>query len=123
MLLFLLCLPLLAADDWTIVPGLRVGPITASTTREDLRRSFPTDAVQDDEIELDEGMLQKATLVYRGDPSKMLAISWNDEHHPKQVFVYFGRRRGPCRWELQNGIKVGTRLAELEKLNGGPLTI
>ena len=123
LLLFLLCFPLAAADDWIIVPGVRVGPITASSTREDLAGVFPTDAVRDDEIELDEGMVQKATLVYRGDPSKMLAISWNADHHPKQVFICFGRRRGPCRWELQNGIKVGTRLAELEKLNGGPLTI
>src|SRR5262249_12263360 len=35
----------------------------------------------------------------------------------------FGRRRGPCVWEGPNGIKIGTRLAELEKLNGGPFTI
>jgi hypothetical protein len=123
MWLLLLCLPLAAAEDWTIVPGVRVGPINASSTYDDLARAFPADAVRDDEIELDEGMVQKATLVYRGDPSRMLAISWNAEHHPKQVFICFGRRRGACRWELQNGIKVGTRLAELEKLNGGSLTI
>ena len=28
-------------NDWTIVPGSRVGPITASTVREDLTRLFP----------------------------------------------------------------------------------
>ena len=121
-LLLVMCLPLFASDDWTIAPA-RVGPITSATTREQLDRLFPADAVRDDEIELDEGMQQKATLVYRGDPSRTLAISWNAGHHPKQVFVCFGRRRGPCHWELANGIKIGTRLDELGKRNGGPFTI
>ena len=30
-----------AANDWLIVPGVRVGPITAASVPEDLRRLFP----------------------------------------------------------------------------------
>ncbi len=118
--MWLLVLLLAAADDWTIAPA-RVGPITASTVREDLPRFFSD--VRDDEIELDEGMLQKSTLIFRGDPSKTLAISWTAEGHPKQIFVCFGRRRGACQWQVANGIKIGARLDELEKRNAGPFTI
>ena len=127
----LLCVPMAAqapppANDWTIVPGLRVGPITASTVREDLSRFFPKEAVEDDEIELDEGMLQAATLIYKNDPSRSLAISWNGkgpQAHPRQVFVCHGLRRGACRWQTSGGIQIGTHLAQLEAMNGGPFTI
>jgi hypothetical protein len=120
-ILLLLCLPLFAAEDRAIVPGVRVGPITAKTVRADLPKLFPPDAIEDDEIELDEGMLQAATLIYKKDPSLTLAVSWKDSH-PKEIFVCFGRRRGTCLWQAA-GIQVGTRLNELEHLNGNPFTI
>jgi len=127
-LLVLLCLsvglPLAAADaDWAIVPGVRIGPITASTARADLDRVFPAGAVQDGEIELDEGVVQQGTFVYRTIPSQTLAISWNEAGHPKQIFVCFGLRRGACKWEAPPGVKIGTRLNELETMNGKPFTI
>jgi hypothetical protein len=115
--LFLAFLPLASAQDWTIVPGERVGTITSATVRADLDRAFPKGAVEDDQIELDEGMLEPATLVYRKDPSQTLAIAWKDGH-PKEVFICFGRRRGSCKWETQSGIGIGTRLKDLEHMNG-----
>jgi hypothetical protein len=113
----------LHAQDWTVVPGERVGPITRRTVRSDLVRWFPADAIEDDQIELDEGMLQTATLVYKRDPSQTLAISWTGAGTPKQIFLCWGLRRGTCRWQAANGIRFGTRLSELETLNGGPFTI
>jgi hypothetical protein len=114
------------ANDWTIVPGLRVGPIEAGTVRTDLQYFFPREAVVDDEIELDEGMLQAATLIYKDDPSQSLAISWDakgPQAHPKQIFVCHGLRRGECRWQTAGGIQFGTSLTQLESLNGGPFTL
>ena len=122
-----LALPLAyAANDWLIVPGTRVGPITANTVPADLRRIFPEASIKDDEIELDEGMLQPATLVYNDNASERLAVSWTGkgpEAHPKQIFVCWGRRRGPCRWQVSGGIKMGTRLKDLEAMNGKPFTV
>jgi hypothetical protein len=108
--------------DWDIVPGKRVGPLIGAATRGDLARLFPQSKIEDDEIELDEGMLQPATLVDKGDPSRTLAITWN-RAHPKQVFVCWGLRRGACRWQVSGGIQFGTRLSELEARNGRPFTI
>jgi len=121
LLLFTL-VPLAFAQDWTIVPGERVGAITSTTVRADLARYFPKDAVEDDQIELDEGMLEPATLVYPKDPSQTLAIAWKGGH-PREVFICFGRRRGPCKWETPSGIKIGTRLNDLERMNGRAFTI
>ena len=120
--LFLAVLPILAGQDWSIVPGERVGPITVATVRSDLDRDFPKGAVEDDQIELDEGMLEPATLVYRKDPSQTLAVAWKDGH-PRQVFICFGRRRGACKWETRDGIRIGTRLNDLERMNGRAFTI
>lgn len=121
-LLFFAILPFAAAQDWTIVPGERVGPITAATARADLDRAFPSAAVEDDQIELDEGMLEPATLVYRKDPSQTLAVAWKDGH-PREVFICFGHRRGPCKWETKSGIRIGTRLSDLARMNGRAFTI
>jgi hypothetical protein len=115
-----------AANDWLIVPGTRVGPITANAVPADLRRLFPEASIKDDEIELDEGMLQPATLVYNDNASERLAVSWTSkgpDAHPKQIFVCWGRRRGPCRWQASGGIRVGTRLKDLEVMNGKPFMV
>ncbi|MGH9557915.1 MAG: hypothetical protein ACRD30_01655 [Bryobacteraceae bacterium] len=121
----LLCLPLAAASpaDWTVVPGVRVGPITASTVRADLDRAFPEGAVENGEIELDEGVVQQGTFVYRKNSSQTLAISWNPDGHPKQIFVCFGLRRGECQWAVPPGIKMGMHLNQIEALNGKPFSI
>ncbi len=108
------------------MPGVRVGPITAASVPEDVRQMFPKDAVEEDEIELDEGMLQPATVLFKKTPSEALAIAWTGkgpQAHPKQIYICFGRRRGPCRWQTAGGIKVGMRLGELTALNGKSFTV
>lgn len=125
-LLLLIVCATLNGQDWNIVPGKRVGPITAKTSRDDLARLFPGSKIADDEMELDEGMLTPATFVYKGEPSRQLAIVWNGksaEAHPKEIFICFERRSGPCDWQASNGIRIGTRLHDLEAKNGRPFTV
>src|SRR5581483_2678989 len=64
-LLFALSIPAFAQinSDRRIVPGERVGPVTAATTRADLPRLFPGAQAKDDEIELAEGVLEPATQI------------------------------------------------------------
>jgi len=126
----LLLLPgLLSAqtNDWLVIPGERVGPVLANTVRADLRHSFaPGASIEEDAIELDEGIVQPATLIQKDVQSESLAIIWDGKGagaHPLQIFICRGRRRGPCRWHLANGITDGTKMLELERLNGKPFTI
>lgn len=122
-LLFALSIPALAqiTNDWRIVPGERLGPVTAATTRADLPRLFPGATAKDDEIELAEGVLEPATQIAD------LAIVWSSKEpagaHPSRVFICRGRRRTSCQWQTADKITLGVRLDRLEQLNGRPFSI
>jgi hypothetical protein len=107
-------------NDWRIVPGQRVGPVTAATTRADVPRLFPGSPAKDDEIELAEGVLEPATQIAD------LAIVWSAKDpgaHPARVFICRGRRRASCQWRTPDGITLGVRLDRLESLNGRRFSI
>ncbi|HYA18069.1 MAG TPA: hypothetical protein VEF06_11415, partial [Bryobacteraceae bacterium] len=117
------------ANDFLLVPGVRVGPLTASAVKADVERLFPGATVKDDELELEEGVVLEATYVNREKRPESLAIVWTGktpDSHPKQVFLCRGRGRGECRWHAAapgGNITVGVKLLDLEKINGNPFTI
>lgn len=116
-------------NDWLLVPGVRVGPVRANAVRADLHGFFPRATIEDRELELDEGVVFPATMIARATPSESLAIVWNGkgpDAHPKEIFVCRGLRRGACKWHVEvagKEIAVGTRLTDLETMNGGPFTV
>jgi hypothetical protein len=113
------------ANDWLLVPGVRVGPLTAKAVRADVDKLFPGSTVKDDELELDEGFVLPATFVNREKRAESLAIVWKDGH-PKDVYLCRGRGRAECKWHAAPAggtIGVGTKLLDLEALNGGGFTI
>jgi hypothetical protein len=121
-LLFALAISALAqtSNDWRIVPGKRIGPLTAAATRADLPRLFPGAPAKDDEIELAEGVLEPATQIAD------LAIIWSSKDtsaHPARIFICRGGRRASCQWQTADGITLGVRLDRLEQLNGRPFSI
>src|SRR5215469_14891647 len=101
--------------DWLIVPGQRVGPITASTTRADLDTIFGKENVQERNLDISEGP-EAATVVFGNDASAALAITW-DRERPLTIHICFGTQTGPCRWRTAGGIRIGLLIRELEKLN------
>jgi hypothetical protein len=101
--------------DWLIVPGQRVGPITASTTRADLDAMFGKENVQERNLDISEGP-ESATVVFGNDASAALAITW-DKERPSTIHICFGTQTGPCRWRTAGGIRIGLPIRELEKLN------
>jgi hypothetical protein len=116
-ILLLLAAPVAAQkNDWLIVPGQRVGPITAATTRADLDTLFGKENVHDGTFEGGD-VPEAATVVWGGDASTALAITW-DRERPSTIHVCVGTQTGPCRWRTASGIRVGLPLRELEKLNG-----
>ena len=103
-------------NDWLIVPGQRVGPITAATTRADLDAIFGKENVQERNLDGNDGP-GAATVVYSSDPSAALAMTW-DRERPASIRVCFGTQAGPCRWRTSSGIHIGTTIRELNALNG-----
>ncbi|MCE7868961.1 hypothetical protein DYH09_01150 [bacterium CPR1] len=107
-------------NDWLIVPGKRVGPITATTSRSDLERMFGKENLRDEKVYLVEGQTAPGTLVYPKDPKKRLAVVWND---PGKTKIEFVKLTGSVsEWRSVDGITLGTRLSKLEQINGKPIT-
>jgi hypothetical protein len=101
--------------DWLIVPGQRVGPITATTTRADLDSLFGKENVEERNLDGNEGP-EAATVVFGNDASAALAITW-DRERPSTIHICFGTQTGPCRWRTAGGIRIGLPIQELQKLN------
>jgi len=102
-------------NDWLIVPGQRVGPITAVTTRADLDTLFGKENVREQNLDISEGP-EVATVVFPSDPSAALAVTW-DREHVSTIHICFRTETGPCRWRTASGIRIGLPMRELEKLN------
>ena len=103
-------------NDWLIVPGQRVGPITAATTRADLDTLFGKENVRDSSLDISEGP-EAATVVFGNDTSASLAVTW-DKERASTIHICFGTQTGPCKWRTASGIRIGLPLFELQKLNG-----
>lgn len=103
-------------NDWLIVPGQRVGSITATTTRAELDELFGKENVHDGSFEGGE-VPEAATVIYPGDSSAALAITW-DRERPATIHICFSTQTGPCRWRTASGIRIGLPIRELGKLNG-----
>lgn len=114
------------ANDWLIVPGKRVGPITPKTTRADLIRLFGAKEVEEDYVPGGgDADPRPGTWVNRDHPEESLALQWNDDGPEPHVIVIFfcpsdtdEASGGSCRWHTLEGISLGTNLKTLEKLNG-----
>jgi hypothetical protein len=119
-LLFLLLPTCLAAqsNDWKIVPGVRLGPITRESTLDSLKKQFGAANVRQ-EMLADEMHEYQGTVIYPDTPGRRLAITWDDSgHHPSEIHIGSLEGIGPGAWKTAEGIAIGTSLLQLEKLNG-----
>ncbi len=107
-------------NDWLIVPGKRVGPITATTSRTELERLFGKENLRDEKVYLVEGQTAPGTLVYPKNPKKRLAVVWKDPGRTKIELIKLSG--SVSEWRTVDGITLGTRLSKLELINGKAIT-
>lgn len=119
-LVLLLAVARADSNDWLIVPGQRVGPITRATTRADLTRFFGEANLKDEKIHLVEGEYGEGTWVYPRDAKKKLAVVWKDKSHKQIELVKITGSNSA--WHTATGITLGTRLKQLETINGKPFS-
>jgi hypothetical protein len=105
-----------------IVPGVRVGPITRSSTEADLRKAFGADAVKSKDIDIGEGVTQPGTVIYEGIAGKTLAVLWK-ENRLSAVVICYHEHSGKCLWRTSDGLGFGTTLRDLERRNGKPFEL
>lgn len=109
-----------SAHDWLIEPGVRVGPVTARSSEVDLLQLLGKEKVKQSEVHIGEGELVPGTLLYPDDPDKLMEILWKDQgarRNPARIFISGDRSL----WHTAEGIRLGTTLIQIEKLNGGPV--
>src|SRR5579862_8375282 len=116
----------LCAHDWVIVPGTRVGPVTASSTEAELRTAFGSAAVVRSTIQIDEKIKAPGIEVYRGVDGESLAVVWPRQEGlwwPLEVIPCYPKAAAGCRWRTASGVQVGATVAEIEKINGKPFLL
>lgn len=112
---FLFAAPAMALDagDRTFGPG-RVGAIVKDSTKpEDLARIYGAGNVRYDKVHLAEGEYRQGAHIYRGTASGLEVVFSADGKK-----IEFIRILGKD-WKSKEGIRIGTTLAELERINGG----
>lgn len=104
-----------AAADWdtVIVPGERVGPVTAATTYADLVATFGPEVLQDGEIHLGEGFTTLGTVVDLG-PDHHFTVIWADDSRQQVIEV----RDFGSAWTTPEGIGPGSSLRDLQRVLG-----
>lgn len=105
------------ALDWKCIPGERVGPININTTYDDLLLTFGEPNLAEADIPVGEGKMEPGTVVFPDDDTKRLFVQWAaNKTKPKLVIVE------GTRWKTEKGVGIGTKLAKLTELNGGPFS-
>ena len=95
------------------------GAVRGGDTEAALKARFGA-RIQQVEVDVGEGMTEPGTVLRdeRGVPE--LYFTWKDSSrkHPATI-----RSAEGAKWQLENGIKIGTDLRTVERLNGGPFTL
>ena len=110
------------AEDWLIVPGERVGKITASSTAADLIAAYGAENVKDTEFFLGEGETEMGTGLFLDDETKTVRILWIDpENKAKPATVELTGTKSV--WKTAEGISLGTPLTKVQEINGKPFKL
>jgi hypothetical protein len=108
--------PALALDagDRSFGPG-RVGAIVKGATEPaELARIYGAGNVSYEKVHLAEGEYRQGAVIYRGTANE-LQVGFTEDGK-KIEFI----RIAGSGWKSKEGIRIGTTLAELERINGGP---
>lgn len=96
-----------------VIPGERVGPITATTSREELADLVGAEHLQDDSVAVGEGFSEPATIVDLGSEYQV-TLTWTDDSRSQ---IATAREFGSA-WSTPEGIRVGLSFAELKPILG-----
>ena len=113
--------PAARAIDFIIVPGQRVGAITAASTEADIKELYGEDNVEYRSVHIGEGESQPGIAVFPNTPDE-LEIVWDiaaATGNPE--FIRISNEN--TAWRTVQGVTVGTSLKELEKINGKPFQL
>lgn len=97
------------AEDYTVIPGQRVGQVTASTSRQQLADIYGEANLTDTEIYVGEGFTEPGTVVSFGNQPQF-AVVWIDASRSRPLMA---KDFNPA-WKTPEGIGVGTPYTTLQ---------
>lgn len=109
-----------STNDFTIVPGERVGMITANTTEAKLQETYGADKIKIQSVPIAEGDIQEGVVLYPGTSNEIEIIWETAASEGTPAFIRIGK--DSTQWKTSEGITVGTSLEKLEEINGKPFT-
>lgn len=109
-----------APPSRVIIPGVRAGPVTAETSEADLIRQLGAAHVRRADLGIGEGETRPGTILFPGGADELL-VFWKEDafRSPEHVVV----RGGATNWTTAEGIRLGTTLDTLARLNGRPFQL
>ncbi len=107
--------------DFLIIPGKRVGIITATSTETMIRQAYTDAKVRRSEVYVSESSQRAGTVVFP-DTKDALEIVWEiGAPEGKPAFVRIGEEGG--KWKTPEGVAIGMSLEALEEANGKPFRL
>ncbi len=108
--------------DYVVIPGERVGPITAETRRADLVALYGTEALDDRPIDIGEGFTEPGTVINAGSDHQV-AIVWAEATSDGQPLPTSDQRPLMAKdfgaaWQTPEGLGVGTTHQALQRILG-----
>lgn len=101
------------AEDYIVVPGQRVGQVTATTSRQQLAAIYGEANLQDTDVHVGEGFTEPGTIVSFGNQPQF-AVLWLDDSRSRPLMA---KDFSPD-WKTPEGIGVGTPYATLQQQLG-----
>lgn len=105
------------AFDFLIVPGIRVGPISANDNEQSIIDRLGGEVVERGEFAIGEGESVTATYIFPSTENELILL-WDQEDFNRLREVRI--RKSASKWKLTNGVGIGSSLKEVEKANEGP---
>lgn len=113
--------PLSLKTDYSIVPGERVGGITATSTEADIKALYGEEQVEYRSVYIGEGESQPGIAVFPNTPNE-LEIVWDiaaATGNPEFIRI----SHDSADWHTVQGVAVGTTLENLQQINGRPFQL
>ena len=102
--------------SYVCIPNKQVGKIQANFTEDDIIKAYGKENVARKDIGIGEGEIAKGTIVFPGAQNE-LVVEWDEAAAFKKLKKIRIEKQGSS-WTTGEGIKVGSTLEELVKING-----
>lgn len=108
--------PATQESKWLCIPNKQVGLIKEDADEESIIEAYGKENVIRQEVGIGEGEMVAATIVFPDSPDELI-VEWQDGFEYKKLSRIRIEQKG-AKWETEEGIKIGTTLDELVKING-----